>query len=291
MINIITRQFKITQYTYYKLITILGDPVVFTRRLRRATKTGAYLTVQPSTVNGTDLGAQEWRDAAFLRYGLDPPDLPKYCDSCNARLSICHTLDCKRGGLVTQIHNELRDGCAVLAGKAFTPSHVRDEPLIYQGCAVKRTKANPDGPSDTTDPDDTHPEATEQKGYLLIRDLWQNGTDSVHDMRVMNTDAKYYWQKSPEKCLEEADKSKENIYLQRCLRQRRHFSPFVASVDGILGVEATATLKRIVNRLASKWRQSYSKTCGYVKSRISITLVRATHRCIRGSWVPAHKIL
>ena len=30
------------------------------------------------------------------------------------------------------------------------------------------------------------PEVTEQKGDLLVLDLWQQGTDSVHDMRVVN---------------------------------------------------------------------------------------------------------
>ena len=101
--------------------TITGDPEVVTRRLRRSTKTGAWMMVHPSTVNGTELGAQEWRDAAFLCYGLEPPDLPKYCDGCNTRLLICHALDCKRGGLVTARHNDLRDVVADLAGKAFTP--------------------------------------------------------------------------------------------------------------------------------------------------------------------------
>ena len=80
------------------------------------------------------------------------------------------------------------------------------------------------------------------------------------------------------------------MYLEACLQQRRHFSPFVASVDRLLGEEATATLKRVSSRLATKWRQPYSKMCGYVKSRVAITLVRATHRCLRGSWVPAHRI-
>ena len=70
------------------------------------------------------------------------------------------------------------------------------------------------------------------------------------------------------------------MYLEACLQQRRHFSSFVALVDRLLGVEATATLKRLASRLATKWKQSYSKTCGYVNSRIAITLVRATHRCI-----------
>ena len=63
--------------------TISGAPVQGARQLQRATKTGAWITVQLSKVNGEELGAQEWCDAIFLGYGLEPPDLPKYCDGCN----------------------------------------------------------------------------------------------------------------------------------------------------------------------------------------------------------------
>ena len=70
-------------------------------------------------MNGKKLGAQECRDSIFLRYGLDPPDLPHYCDVCNTKLSICKTLDCKRGGLVTAFHNDLWDGVADLVVKEF----------------------------------------------------------------------------------------------------------------------------------------------------------------------------
>ena len=67
--------------------------------------------------------------------------------------------------------------------------------------------------------------------------------------------------------------------------------PLIAlTVDGILGVEAEATLKRIAICLVTNWWQTYSRTCGYVKSRTAITLVRATHRCARGFRVPAKKI-
>ena len=82
------------------------------------------------------------RDAIFLLYGLEPPDPPKYCDGCNAKLTIFHALDCNKGRLVTAPHNELQDRVADLAGKYFTPSHVRDNLLIFAGCAVKRPKAN-----------------------------------------------------------------------------------------------------------------------------------------------------
>ena len=155
----------------------------------------------PSTVNGTELGPQEWRDALFLRYGLQLSDLPKYCDGCEARFSIIHALDCKKGGLVTARHNELRDGVSDLAGKAFTPSHVRDNPLIYSGRAMSRTKPMPAGSTKTNPTRETPaaPEVTKQKGELLIWDLWQQGTDSVHDMHVVNTDALSYLEKSPGK--------------------------------------------------------------------------------------------
>ena len=58
---------------------------------------------------------------------------------------------------------------------------------------------------------------------------------------------------------------------------------------GLLGVEATATLKRIASCLTTKCRQPYSRTFGYVMSRIAITLVRATHLYIRNSRGTAQK--
>ena len=79
------------------------------------------------------------------------------------------------------------------------------------------------------------------------------------------------------------------MYLEACLQKRRHFAPFVALVDGLLGVEAADTLKKIASRLATKLRQPYSKTCGYIKSRVAINLVRATYLCLRGSPMPAHQ--
>ena len=100
-------------------------------------------------------------------------------------------------------------------------------------------------------------------------------------MRVMNTDAQSHRSKDPERFLQEAERGKKRMYLEACLQQRRHFSPFFASVDGLMGVEATATLNRLASCLATKWNQSYSKTCGYINSRIAITLVLATHRCIQ----------
>ena len=71
-------------------------------------------------------------------------------------------------------------------------------------------------------------------------------------MRVVNTYSRSYSAKTPEKCLQEAERAKKKMYLETCLKQNQNFSPFVASIDGLLGVEATTNLKRIASCLATK---------------------------------------
>ena len=147
----------------------------------------------PSTVNGTDLGAHEWRDYLFLRYGIDPPDLIGHFGGCREALYKFHALDCKKGGLITARHNKLRDGVANLPRKAFTPTHVRDDPIIFTGRAVLGEKAK------AKVKEALPKDKGGLKGGLLIIDLWTQGTDSIHDMRVVNTDAVYHQSKTPDK--------------------------------------------------------------------------------------------
>ena len=79
-------------------------------------------------------------------------------------------------------HNETCDGVADLAGKAFTPTHMRDDPKIYTSCVVRGEKDKFKGPPSK--------EAVELKGDLLIRDIWTQGTDIIHNISVVNTDTK-----------------------------------------------------------------------------------------------------
>ena len=92
---------------------------------------------------------------------------------------------------------------------------------------MKRTKAAPAGAGGTRKHAEVQPPVvTEQKGGLLIRDLCQQETDSVHNMRVINTDALTYRTKDPEKCLHKAEQGVKKMYLEDFLQQRRLFSPF-----------------------------------------------------------------
>ena len=103
---------------------------------------GCPCNPQPSI--GRSYGAQEWRDFLFLSYGINPTDFMYHCDVCGAAFSICHALDSKNSVFVTAYHNELRDGVVDLSGKKFTPAHVRSDPKISTGIAIRegRPKEN-----------------------------------------------------------------------------------------------------------------------------------------------------
>ena len=110
------------------------------------------------------------------------------------------------------------------------------------------------------------------------------------DMRVINIDAKSYLLRLPEKCLVTSEQENERKYFYSCLQQLQHFYPFVVSIGGMLSVEDKDTLKRLACRLSTKWKQTYSQKCGYVWSRLAITLVNTTHHCIWGSRVSARQV-
>jgi hypothetical protein len=124
-----------------KLGAILSDlPADQGQTIKREQQTGAWLSAPPSTVNGTELSAQEFRDAITIRYAITPSNLPASCNGYDAQFTLQDALGCKKGGLVIFCHNEIRDELVYLAGKAYTPSAIHDKPLI-RGCGSE--KVNP----------------------------------------------------------------------------------------------------------------------------------------------------
>ena len=75
------------------------------------------------------------------------------------------------------------------------------------------------------------------------------------------------------------------------LYQCRHFTPFVIYADGLKGTKVEATMKWLAISLAIKWRKPYSWTRGYVRISVAISMMRATHRCIRVYRVPVRRIV
>ena len=211
-----------------------------------------------------------------------------------------HALQCKHGGNVIGRHDDVVDEKAILASFALPPNAVRDEPLISSGRTASREEAKArdnaaqrrraQAPPTADDIPTKQRQDGQERGDLLVHGLWERGTAAISDVKVVDTDAASYRDKDPMKVLELAERGKKRKYLKACLENRRHFTPFVVSADGLLGREANTYLRRIAALLAVKWDRPYSQVCGFVKARMAIAIVRATSRTLRGSRVPFKRL-
>jgi len=250
---------------------------VVRKRLERIGDTGAWLTVLPDKLYKTCLSADEWRDNARLRNGMRPTNLCSHCDGCGAGFTVEHGLNCKKGGLVGIRHDDVRDEAGALAAMALTSAKVSYEPKIYYGRDVPAGQA-----TDTA----TQPNCTTGKeawGDVLVHSLWEKGSGCVLDVRITDTDARSYQSISSQKVLERAAKVKKAKYNEACLERRRSFMPLVYSVDGLACKEARAFEKRVASLLSSKWERSYSEMAGFVKSRMSLAIIRSNTMLLRGA--------
>jgi hypothetical protein len=248
------------------------------RRIQRSKKTGAWLTTLPNILNGTDLSAEEFRDGLRLRLGLKPTALPPRCDGCGDHFTTEHAMSCRKGGLILQRHNDLVATWGQLCGQALTPSTVSDEPLIQQS---RDTQVN--GSTTTVPP-------PELRGDLAVHGFWTRGQTAIFDVRITDTDQPTHRNTDPSKVLLRQEKEKKDKYGALCIARRRTFTPLVFSVDGLIGKEGKAASKRLASCLAAKWKRSYSEVCGFVRSRLSIALLRSSSRCLRADRNPEHRI-
>jgi len=100
--------------------------------LKRAKKTGRWLSVIPSHVGDTIESSTEFRDTLKLRYASILSNLPTSCDGCgeSKKFDVNHALDCKKAGLVTARHDNIRDELRDLLAHVLSPSRIRCEPMI-----------------------------------------------------------------------------------------------------------------------------------------------------------------
>ena len=101
-------------------------------RMERKLKTAnsCWLTAKVSERDNFVLSKIEFQDSMALRYGLPLTNLPMKCDGCGEVFHVQHALICKKGGLITQRRNEIRDLLGDLSSLAWT--YTQKEPVIRE---------------------------------------------------------------------------------------------------------------------------------------------------------------
>ena len=132
-----------------------------------------WLTTLPLKEWGYDLNKQQFWDILRVRYNWNFERFPATC-VCGENFNICHTLSCKKGGLITLCHSELRDINTKLLKEVC--HNVRTEPSVTEvnGEVFKETTAN------------TRPEARLDISAL---GFWAPDQKVFFDIRVFNPQA------------------------------------------------------------------------------------------------------
>ena len=261
------------QAAFKALVEPMPDPMK--RVIKRAPDNGCWLSVVPSLINGTVLTSDEFRDSLWMRFNKTPRHLPRMCDACDCPFDVRHALKCARGGLIHRRHDLVKKVWIDLCGSAFGSNNVTDEPLIHH------SRAELNEPAAATGPANSNREG--ERGDVGVVGFYNDHRLAIFDVRITDVDgaSNTRSKRSPQACLLNHEKQKFKSYGDACAQLRRDFVPLVFSADGLHGKHATAAVKRLAALLAKSWGTAYPVTCGYIRSRISLSLARSLTMCLR----------
>ena len=161
----------------------------------------AWLTALSIAAENFDLSEVEFRDALSVRYNKNLDASPTFCDGCQSPFTLRHALACKKDGLLTLRHNEIRDAVGDLASLVW--KDVQREPVIRE-----------------YNPQDETP--------ALIADFFCRGVyvrqgGASFDIRVSDTDAISYQSRSPMSVLHSAEVEKKTKYSDACKERHKTY--------------------------------------------------------------------
>ncbi|GAX18236.1 hypothetical protein FisN_31Hu011 [Fistulifera solaris] len=192
-----------------------------------------------------------------IRTGLPIQALPQKCDGCNKPFSVEHAQTCKHGGLVILRHDDVKNEFMSLCAQAYGPKAVRNEPTIHTYSTDNRNAQK----------------EQELRGDISIYGFWSDRKTTIFDVRVTDTDAPSHKNRDPMNVLASQELEKRRLYGQPCMDRRRDFTPLVFSVDGLMGKQAVAASRQLARKLQKKWKRPYSEIGGFIRSRLSLSLV------------------
>ena len=122
----------------------------------------------------------------------------------------------------------------------------------------------------------------ETRGDISVYEFWLRRRLTMFDVSIIDTDAdSYITTLDPNNLLARREQEKIEKHGPHCKAQRIDFTPLVFSADGLIGKKANLAIKRLSAKLAAKWDRPYSVVCGYVRSRLSISLIRSVSMVVR----------
>jgi hypothetical protein len=227
-----------------------------------------WLSALPLAEKGYVLTKREFWDALCLRYSWTLPRLPSTC-VCGSRFNVSHAFSCKKGGFVTQRHNELRD----LTGELL-------EEVCHDVC-IEPPLGELTGETLTLRSAISSDEA---RLDISARGVWTKGQRAFFDVRVFDPLAQSYKDHTLDQAYHLNEAEKKRAYNERILQvENGTFTPLVFCAAGGMGPECSAFFKQLASLIAEKRGQSHATVSSWLRTKLSFALLRSALLCVRGT--------
>ena len=177
---------------------------------------------------------------------------------------------CKIGGFPIYRHNEIRDFTADCLREVCPDVEVEPQlqPLMTESLALRSARV-----ADGDRPD------------IRAKGLWTNAWhDTFVDVRVFHPDCPSYLSTAVPTLYKRFERGKKRQYGQRVREvELGSFTPIVFSTTGGMGTEAQTFFRRLAGQLSVKKNMPFHLTMKWLRTHLSVILLRSSLMCLRGS--------
>ena len=231
----------------------------------------SWLNTIPLKDQNLDLNKVEFTDAIRLRYNAPLPNLPSFCP-CGEKFNQEHAMNCKKGGFITERHDNIRDFLTICLDRVCKDVQVEPHLIKVTDEKFKLKSAN------TTD---------EARLDMKARGFWRKGETAFFDVRITHVNSVSSKNLSTAQQFRRHEEAKKREYLERVLEvENGSFTPLVFGTNGGMGSECAKFLQQLAAKMSEKNNERYEDTICWLKTRLSMEITRSSLLCLRGSRTP-----
>ena len=114
--------------------------------------------------------------------------------------------------------------------------------------------------------------------------FWSRMRQAFFDVKVVSPLARSYCDMPTSSLLEMSEKAKAREYRERILSvEHGDFSPLVFTTAGAMGPQCQIVIRRLTEKISEKQSLPRSVVSGWLRCRLSFSLLRTTLLCVRGT--------
>ena len=176
---------------------------------------------------------------------------------------------------MAQRHDNLRDLLTHLLSKICKPVEAEPHLLPVTNETLLHRTANT---------------AEDARLDIKAHGFWQRGQTAFFDLRITHVNSSSQKDKPTSTVFKSHETAKKREYLERVIEiEHGTFTPLVFGTNGGMGTECQKFMKQLCASISEKTDESYVDVCNWLRTRISVDILKSAIMCVRGSRVPLRR--